>query len=679
MTTFEERRRAAELREAIARHNRLYYIENSPEIADREYDRLLRELEDLEKEHSELMMPNSPTQRVGGAPLEAFSQVRHAIPMMSLSNTYSKDELRGFLEKVRRLVGSVEFSTIVEPKIDGVAVAVRYENGAMVSGSTRGDGRTGDEITANLRTINSIPLRLSGEGASLPAVIEMRGEVYMPRKGFVALNARREEAGEPPFANPRNAAAGSLKNLNPREVARRPLDAIFYGVGEVLGASFESHEELLCALKEFGIKTPPRFWKCTTSEDVSSALDELLAMRHDLPFDMDGGVIKVNERSLYDRLGATSKSPRWAVAYKYEPERAETVLKSITVQVGRTGALTPVAELEPVLVAGSTINRATLHNIDEIRRKDIRIGDRVFVEKAGDVIPDIVGVNTAARTGAERVFDMPEKCPFCGEGVARRDGEVAFRCENLQCPAQIKRWIRHFAARGAMDIEGLGDSLIEQLVDGKLVASPADLYDLTTEQLSGLDRMAEKSAGNLLEGIEASRSRELWRLIFGLGIRHVGTKMAQVLEQRVPDLDGLAEMRPADLQEIKDIGPVAAESISAYFRTPRTIQLVERLRKAGLNMKTKDFERDGAEKRPLEGTRFVLTGTLDSLTREQAEQEIRKVGGETTASVSKKTSYVVAGSDPGSKLDKARELGVNILNEEDFLKLLGRKQVGTET
>ncbi len=672
MATSEDRRRTSELRDAIARHNRLYYIENSPEIADREYDLLYRELEDLEKEHPELATPDSPTQRVGGAPLGAFAQVRHAIPMMSLSNTYSKDELRGFLERARRLIGSAGFSMIVEPKIDGVAVAISYENGVMVSGSTRGDGRTGDDITANLRTINSIPLRLTGDGGALPAVLEVRGEVYMPGKGFTALNVRREEAGEQPFANPRNAAAGSLKNLDPREAARRPLDAIFYGIGEVKGASFESHENLLHALKEFGIKIPPRFWKCTTFEDVSSALDELLAMRHDFPFDMDGGVIKVNERRLYELLGATAKSPRWAAAYKYEPERAETALKSITVQVGRTGALTPVAELEPVLVAGSTINRATLHNIDEIRREDIRIGDRVFVEKAGDVIPDIVGVNTAARTGSERLFEMPEKCPFCGETVVRRDGEVALRCENLQCPAQIKRWIRHFAARGAMDIEGLGDSLVDQLVDGKLVSSPADLYDLTAEQLSGLERMAEKSAANLLEGIEASGNRDLWRLIFGLGIRHVGAKMAQVLEQQVPDLDRLAEMTPSELQTIDDIGPVAAESISAYFLTPRTIQLVERLRKAGLNMRNKDAG-GGAGKRPLEGARFVLTGALASLTREQAEQEIRRLGGETTSSVSRKTSYVVSGSDPGSKLDKARDLGVTVLVEEEFLKLLGIK------
>lgn len=671
MTISEARRRVETLREIIARHDFLYYVENSPEVADREYDCLYHELESLEKQFPELISPDSPTQRVGGKPLESFAQVRHSIPMMSLANTYSKEELEAFHARTARLLAPASFTAIVEPKIDGVAIAIRYERGILVLGSTRGDGQTGDDITSNLKTIRSIPLRLNDANATPPEVLEARGEVYMTRDGFLKLNSAREEAGEPRFANPRNAAAGSLKNLDPAEVARRPLGAVFYGVGELMGADFAFHEELLRALRLWGLRTPPRFWKCSSFPDICNALDELRKVRHDFDFEIDGGVIKVNERMFHERLGATAKSPRWAVAYKYEPDRAETRLRAITVQVGRTGVLTPVAELDPVSLAGSVINRATLHNEDEIRRKGILIGDRVYVEKAGDVIPDIVGVNTAARTGRERIFKMPAACPVCGENVCKREGEAAVRCDNLQCPAQIKRWIRHFAARGAMDIEGLGDALVEQLVDGGIVQSPADLFTLTTDKVAGLKRMAEKSARNLLGAIVAARDRDFWRLLFALGIRHVGSKMAQALARYAGDIDKLMAMTSDELQAIPGVGPVAAESIAAFFRSSRNRAIVKRLRDAGLNMKSREQEPTRAVGRPMEGMVFVLTGALCSLSREQAEEAIRKRGGKTSSSVSKKTSFVVAGQEPGSKLAKAIELGVKVLNEKEFLRMLG--------
>ncbi|MBI3986517.1 MAG: NAD-dependent DNA ligase LigA, partial [Lentisphaerae bacterium] len=521
MNAGDASKRVRTLREAIERHNTLYYLEDKPEISDFDYDRLVRELLTLERQFPELDTPDSPTHRVGGAPLKEFPSVRHAVPMMSLDNTYTVEELAAFETRLKRLLPETGFTFVLEPKIDGVAVSLRYENGVLATGTTRGDGRKGDDITANLRTIRSIPLRLT-PARSCPPVLEVRGEVYMTKEGFVRLNRERREAGEEDFANPRNAAAGSLKLLDSRLVARRPLDAVFYGFGQAEGAEFPTHMELLQGLKAMGLKTAPRFWHCRDLATVIRALDELKALRHDFSFEIDGAVIKVNERGLYERLGATAKSPRWAIAFKYQPERAETRLSNISVQVGRTGVLTPVAELEPVLLAGSTINRATLHNEDDIARKDIRIGDTVIVEKAGEVIPAVVAVNTARRTGRERAFKMPDRCPACGEPVSRRENEVAWRCENLQCPAQQKRWLRHFASRGAMDIEGLGSALVEQLVDAKLVGDPSDLYTLKHEPVAALERMAEKSAQNLLDGIEASRHRDFWRALFALGIRHVG-------------------------------------------------------------------------------------------------------------------------------------------------------------
>ena len=669
MNPLQASNRIRELRDALNRHNHLYYVLARPEISDRQYDSLYAELLKLEEEHPGLRSPDSPTQRVGGAPLSEFAPVRHAETMMSLDNTYSPGDLAAFDERVRKLAKGAGITYIVEPKVDGMAVSLRYENGALVQGSTRGDGRTGDDITLNLRSIRSIPLRLLGDAA--PEIMEVRGEVYMPRDRFEAFNRAREAAGEEPFANPRNAAAGSLKLLDPRQVAQRPLDAVFYGLGECRGAEFDTHAALLDGLRALGFKTPPATWLCPTMPDAIKALAALKTRRNAFEFEMDGGVIKVNERRLYGMLGVTAKSPRYAVAFKYEPERAETILKAITVQVGRTGVLTPVAELEPVLLAGSTINRATLHNEDDIRRKDIRIGDRVLVEKAGEVIPAVVGVVLAARTGREQTFSMPGRCPVCGGAVAREADSVALRCLSLSCPAQTREWVRHYASRGAMDIEGLGDALVGQLVAGGLVKGPADLYSLTVEQVSGLERMAEKSARNLVDAIAESRQRDLWRLIFALGIRQIGSKMAQLLEGEFESLDALAAAGSERLERIGDLGPVAAQSLRDYFKSPRNCDQIARLKNAGVNMR-RLHDPAAAGAAPLAGKSFVLTGALERFTREEAEARIRELGGRVSSSVSRKTSCVVAGADSGSKLARAAELGVAVLNESEFVKLLER-------
>lgn len=660
------KQRIESLRGEIERHNDLYYQKAAPEVSDREYDALVKELAELEAAHPERAAKDSPTQVIGEKTQEGFRTVTHAVPMMSLSNTYNKEDLLGFDTRIRKIVPDTSLSYVLEPKVDGVAVTMRYEKGELVLGATRGDGRQGDDITPNLMTIKAIPTQL--ENKSPPEVLEVRGEIYMTKNGFLDLNRQREEEGQAVFANPRNAAAGSLKQLDASLVAKRPLNALFYAVGEVKGLSLKTHDGLLKSLKAFGLPINPKWWSCKTMDDVLNALNELERMRHDFEFEMDGGVIKVNERGLYEELGYTAKSPRWAVAYKYEPERTETALRDITIQVGRTGILTPVAELEPVTVAGSTISRATLHNEDEIQRKDIRIGDRVFVEKAGDVIPAIVGVNTKARTGKEKTFKMPTECPVCGGAATRREGEVALRCENLQCPAQLKQWLRHYASRGAMDIDGLGDVLVEQLVNAEKVRSPADLYTLRKEDLLELERMGEKSAQNVLKGIETSKQQDLWRVIFALGIRHVGARSAQALEEYFGDMDALAGASKDALVEINDIGPIVAASIAAFFAEDRNQRIVQALRDAGVHMKRKKeaAPADG----PLAGKTFVLTGSLEHLTRDEASELIRARGGTVSSSVSKRTDYVVAGDGAGSKYDKAVKLGVSVLDEEAFRKLL---------
>lgn len=668
MDSRQAQQRLNELRSQIDQHNFLYYIKASPEVPDREYDALYSELEQIENQFPALISADSPTQRVGGAPLSEFASVKHSVPMMSLANTYSPDELLEFDTRIRKLLENKTFSYVLEPKIDGVAVSLRYENGKLVTGSTRGDGRTGDDVTSNIKTIKSIPLKLATSHP--PTVIEVRGEIFMSSSGFINLNEMRELAGEPLFANPRNATAGSLKLLDPRIVAERPLDAVFYAVGELSEEPFQTHEELIHSLSGLGLKTVPKFWVCDSIGDALSALNELKNLRGSFGFEIDGGVIKVNERELYGRLGSTAKSPRWAIAYKYEPERTETVIKAITVQVGRTGALTPVAEFEPVPLAGSTISRATLHNAEEIRRKDIRIGDRVVIEKAGEVIPAVVSVNTSVRTGKEQIFVMPDNCPICGEKAIKKADEVAYRCENMQCPAQIKRWIKHFAARGAMDVEGLGDALVEQLVDSCGVRNPADLYSLRADSVAALERMAEKSATNLIDGLEASKHRDLWRLVFGLGIRHVGARSAQTLEEHFPDIDTMASADMEALTAIPDIGPTVAESIFSWFRSDHNLELIDKFKCNGVN--TSRLASAATVSDTLSGKTFVLTGALPSMTRDEAAEKIRAHGGKVSSSVSKKTSYVLAGTEAGSKLAKAEKLGVAIIDEDSFLQMIGK-------
>jgi DNA ligase (NAD+) len=661
----EARQRIEELRTEIERHNRLYYIDAKPEITDREYDALLQSLESLEQQHPELASATSPTQRVGGAPLENFESVKHAVPMMSLSNTYSKEELIEFDQRIRKLIPEETFDYILEPKIDGVAISLRYENGELVRAVTRGDGATGDDVTSNVRTIKSIPLKLAD--MMPPAILEVRGEIYMDTAGFSRLNEQRQEAGQEPFANPRNACAGSLKLLDPREVAKRPLDAIFYATGELDGVAFDTHEQMLLSLKRYGLRITPAYWLHDHIEGVLDRLDELESMRHEFPFEMDGGVIKVNERRLYEELGYTAKSPRWAVAYKYEPEQAETTLHAISIQVGRTGVLTPVAELEPVQLAGTTVKRATLHNEDEIRRKDIKVGDRVIIEKAGEIIPAVVKVVTEKRTGAETGFAMPDACPECGEEVEKREGEVALRCTNLQCPAQVKNWLTHFSSRGAMDINGLGESLVEQLVDSGLVKNPAELYSLKKIEVLGLERMGEKSADNLMAGIEESKSRPFEKVLFGLGIRHVGKGAASILANEFKTIDALMAATTESLEAIHDIGPIVGKSVVEYFLTPETREVIDLLRAAGVNFE----QADTGGSNEFEGLTFVLTGSLETMTREEGGDKIKARGGKISGSVSKKTSYLVAGESAGSKLTKAESLGVTILNEEQFIALLG--------
>jgi len=661
-------KRVEHLRRELNRHNHLYYVLARPQIPDREYDRLYHELEGLEKRFPDLRAPDSPTLRVGGAPVGQFEQVHHVVPMMSLANTYAKDEIIEFDKRLRRLMPDASFSYVVEPKVDGVAVSLLYEDGFFAVGSTRGDGKTGDDITANLRTIRSVPLRIQTKG-SPPRLIEVRGEVYMSKQGFVRLNTARQEDGLEPFANPRNAAAGSLKLLDSKSVAQRPLDTVIYGVGSLEGLDIASHDELLGRLSDFGFRTAQEHWRCETIRSVLKALDGLESIRHAFPFEIDGAVVKVNERSLHRALGATAKSHRWEVAYKYEPERGQTRVRGISVQVGRTGVLTPVAELDPVAVAGTVISRATLHNADEIKRKDIRVGDSVTVEKAGEVIPAVAAVDTALRTGKERVFKMPERCPVCGEPVSSREGEVALRCENLQCPAQIKRWIRHFASRGAMDIEGLGRVLVDQLVNAELVRHPADLYKLRAGQIVKLERMADTSAHNLLRNIETSKKRDFWRAIFALGIRHVGARSAQILEAHFENMGALMNASCESLQAIPDIGPVVADSIVRFMGVTRNREIIRLLGNAALNL-----ERTVSATRPgnrLAGKTFVFTGALSAFTRDDAGERIRALGGTVSSSVSKKTTALVAGSDPGSKLSNARKLGVQILDEAQFLELLG--------
>jgi DNA ligase (NAD+) len=665
------RTRHAALVGEIRRHDRAYYVLASPTISDAEYDRLYRELVEIEAAHPELAGPDSPTCRVGGAPLKEFPSVRHAVPMQSLDNTYSEGEVRAFVARVQKLVPEAELVWTVEPKVDGLAVSLRYEDGLFVRGVTRGDGTMGDDITANLKTIRALPLKLSG---TVPTVVEVRGEVFLPLAGFKKLNADREAAGEERFANPRNAAAGSLKQLDPRTVATRPLSVVTYGLGEISGGAPDTQMELVRWFRELGLPVPERQWLCHSADEVMAAIHELDSIRRTFAYDTDGAVVKLNAIAVRERVGATSKAPRWAMAYKYAAEQAETRLRAITVQVGRTGALTPVAELEPVFLAGSTVSRATLHNEDELTRKDIRVGDMVVIEKAGEVIPAVVRVVTEKRTGAETVFQFPRVCPECGTATSREgtaDGEgVVWRCGNPRCQAQVRGRIEHWCSRGAMDIEGGGEVLVAQLVKAGLVRDVADLYQLALDQVAGLERMGEKSAANFLASLAASRTRDLWRLLFGLGILHVGAGVAKALGRHFPNLDAIAAADTGALVAAEDVGDVIAASVTTWFSSEENRTLIERLRAAGLNFDSslyKPAEAAGV----FSGKTFVLTGTLPTLTREAATAWIEALGGRVSGSVSKKTDYVLAGDEAGSKLEKAAKLGVKIIDEAEFLRMTG--------
>ncbi len=684
MTLTQAKARHAELVEEIRRHDHAYYVEANPAISDFAYDQLYHELLDLEKEFPELATADSPSQRVGGNPLSEFKPSQHIVPMMSLDNTYSQDEVRQFVERVQKIVPKETLDWCVEPKIDGVAINLRYEKGVFTVGATRGDGTTGDDITANLKTIRSLPLQLQSRAGvspardrrdACPAVMEVRGEVYFTKDVFAKINAERRSAGEEPFANPRNAAAGSLKQLDPRLVARRKLAIVLYGTGKVEdGRVPPTQIELLNWLKSLGFKTPEKYWHCRSVDELLRAIDELDKIRDRFPYETDGAVIKLNSIPLRERLGATSKAPRWGMAYKYAPDQAETKLNAITVQVGRTGALTPVAELEPVFLAGTTVKRATLHNEDQIRRLDVRVGDTVVIQKAGEIIPEVVRVMTDRRTGREKAFHFPKECPECGSKVSKgaaAEGEAAvWRCINPDCPAQIRGRIEHWCSRGAMDIEGGGEVLVAQLAKNGLVHDVADLYRLKLDEIANLERRGEKSARNFLDGVAASKSRDMWRVLYGLGILHVGTGVAKTLGRSFPDLDAVFAASVDQLTDTEDVGDVIADSIVQWYGEPRNQQLIERLRKAGLNFKS-SLHSPKAAAGPFAGKTFVLTGTLPSMTREEAAAKIEALGGKITSSVSKKTDYVLAGDEAGSKLDKAQKLGVKVIDEKEFLKLCG--------
>ncbi|MGQ9610028.1 MAG: NAD-dependent DNA ligase LigA [bacterium] len=667
MLSFDEaKKRAEQLRREIHYHDRKYYVDNNPVISDYEYDQLMKELETIEAQYPELITPDSPTQRVGGEPAEEFATVEHRVAMLSLDNTYSQEELRDFDSRIRRLLPDQKIEYVVELKLDGLGVALIYEYGRFVRGATRGDGQRGEDVTGNLKTIKSIPLVLDDIGLSIP-IMEVRGEVYMQRRAFEELNIQRQAEGETLFANPRNAAAGSVRLLDPRITAERPLDIFLYNISYIEGKSLETHWESLQFLKLLGFKVNPHAKKVSTIEEVIDYCNEFMVRRDELEYEIDGMVIKVNSLAQQVELGSTTKSPRWAISFKFPARQAVSVIEDIIVQVGRTGALTPVAILLPTPLSGITITRATLHNEDEVKRKDIRIGDKVIIERAGDVIPAVVKVIEEERTGQERIFKMPDKCPVCNSDVFKPEGEAVTRCINSACPAQVKEHIHHFASRNAMDIDGLGPSLIDQLVDKGLVKNAADLYFLEHNQIANLERMGDKSAQNLLNAISQSKNRSLARLIFALGIRHIGVRAAEILSEHYSSVDALKSAKAEELENIYEIGPKVAQSIVQFFQQEGNIKMLERLKSAGVKISE---EKETGQEMPLSGKTFVLTGSLHSMTRNIASDIIKELGGRVTSNVSNNTDYVIAGESPGSKYDRARKLGINILNEEEFLKLI---------
>jgi DNA ligase (NAD+) len=660
--------RVAQLRELIEHHNYRYHVLDDPEIPDVEYDRLFRELQKLEAAHPELYSEDSPTRRVGGSPVAGFSTARHLLPMLSLENAFSADELRAFDRRVReRLKAGDPIEYAAETKLDGAAISLIYEHGRLVRGATRGDGQTGEDVTHNVRTIESVPLRLRGRGH--PAVLEVRGEVYMPKAGFAKLNARLLKDGSKAYVNPRNAAAGALRQLDPRVTASRPLEFYSYGIGHFEDWQVpERHSEVLHQLREWGVRVSPLSKVVPGIEGCLAYYEEIGEQRESLPYEIDGVVLKVDQVELQKALGFVARAPRWAIAYKFPAQEVTTVLRGVDFQVGRTGALTPVARLEPVFVGGATVSNATLHNIDEIERKDVRIGDTVIVRRAGDVIPEIVSVVSDRRPGDAKRIKLPSRCPVCGADVVRPEGQAVARCSGgLFCPAQRKEKLWHFASRRAMDIEGLGAKVVEQLVDQEKIETPADLFTLTVDELSSMERMGRKSAENLVEAISRSKRTTLGRFLFALGIPEVGEVTAANLASHFTDLAELMAAGQDELEAVPDVGPVIAQHVHEFFDQPHNVAIIEALRRNGVSWPAPERK---PRAQPLEGKVFVLTGALDSMTRDEARARIEQLGGKVTSSVSRKTNYVVAGSDAGSKLGKAEELGITVLDETALLEIL---------
>jgi len=663
---FAAEKRHAELSRELHRHNYLYHSLDQPEISDAEYDQLMLQLLQLEQDFPQLVTADSPSQRVGSTPLDSFPQATHASPMLSLENAFGADDLRDFDARLKRFLSQPEdIEYLCEMKLDGVAVALTYEDGQLVRGATRGDGITGEEITANIRTIGAVPLRLQND---FPQQLEVRGEVYMELAAFRKLNEQRREEGETTFANPRNVTAGSLRQLDSKLTAARPLTISCYGIGAISGSEPVSHSELLAALQRWGLKVNLDTIKVACNiEEVIERYNQLLELRDELPFEIDGMVVKVNSRALQQELGEKSRTPRWAIACKFPPRQEITMLESVRYQVGRTGAITPVANLKPVNVSGVTVSSASLHNWDEIDRLGVKIGDTVVVERAGDVIPDIVRVIEEKRTGQEQEIPEPDQCPACGSPVSRDLGEVVPRCQGLSCPAQLKESLKHFCARGAMDIEGLGDRLVDQLLRLGLVKSVADLYRLDKEQLFQFDRMGEKLAEKLLAAIAASKQRPLERFLFALGIRHVGSHLAKVLSRQFNSLESLADAQQEQLLAIHEVGPQVAESVTRFFADPNNQQILQQLHQLGVVPTATDQHKGDR----LAGKVFVFTGALENFSRKEGEALVEAEGGRASGSVSKKTDYVVAGPGAGSKLAKAEQLGIHVLSEEEFLELIG--------
>jgi len=670
MDRSEVKKRINELSEELHYHNFRYYIKDDPVISDAEYDRKLRELQKLEEEFPDLQTPDSPTQRVGAAPLGEFKTVTHRQQMLSLANAMNPDELRDFDSQVKRgLNPDAKVTYVCEPKLDGLAVELVYEDGIFVQGSTRGDGTTGEDITQNLRTIPTIPLKLRDKTLGIPSLLEIRGEVYMEESDFEALNEKRIENGEQPFANPRNCAAGSLRQLDPKLTAERNLKIYCYEPGAVEGHQFKTHRQFLQTIPKWGFRVNPLIQQCKSIDKAIEFYQNMEAQRNDLDYEIDGVVVKVNSYEQRDTLGVRSRSPRWAIAGKFKARQEITTIEDIEASVGRTGAITPVAHLKPVNIGGVTVSRATLHNQDEIDKKDIRIGDTVVVQRAGDVIPEVVKVIEDKRPENTSPYHLPDYCPVCGGNVVRLDDEAVHRCQNLSCPAQVKGRIKHFASKGAMDIDGLGEKLVEQFFEEKLIETPADLYRLSKGDLIELERMGEKSAQNLLDSIENSKQTTLARFLYALGIRNVGEHLARVLEREFGSLDKISEASQDDLEVVNEIGPIVAQSIRSFFEDEHNVKLINNLLDAGIQIKESSIVSAETVDAFTDKT-FVFTGALTHFTRSDAKKLVESLGGRATSSVSSKTDYVIIGDNPGSKANNARDLGINILSEDEFIQLL---------